>query len=166
MFHNFNSYLHWFITIKVVNEVKNDFNKQIIKPTPYSETTEGKNSNIRKPMMIQPYAGGKGCTLIKSLKRNLSRALPTNIQTRIVYTRTNSSSQLKNIKDPTPFEEQHDIVYHSFCSTENCNKNYIGESARRLNERINYHNCWDCKSHFFKHSVEIGHDPVLKKISE
>ena len=33
------------------------------------------------------------------------------------------------MKDPTPFEEQHDIVYQSFCSTENCNENYIDESA-------------------------------------
>ena len=39
------------------------------------------------------------------------------------------------MKDPTPFEEQHDVVCHSFCSAENCNENYIGESARRLDER-------------------------------
>ena len=60
---------------------------------------------------------------------NLKRALPTNIQTRIVYTGTKLSSQLKNIKDSTPFEEQHDIRYHSFCSVGNCNENYIGEKV-------------------------------------
>ena len=80
-------------------------------------------------MMILPYAGEKGCTLIKSLKKNLQRAVPINIQTRIVYTRTKFSSQVINMKDATPFEEQHDIVYHSFCSAENCNRIYIGESA-------------------------------------
>ena len=58
---------------------------------------------------------------------NLKRALPTNIQTRIVYTGTKLSSQLKNIEDSTPFEEQHGAVYHSFCSAEKCNENYIGE---------------------------------------
>ena len=62
-------------------------------------------------------------------KKNLQRVLPVNIQTRIVYTGTNLSSHLRNIKDPTPFEEQHDIVYHSFCSPENCEENYIRESA-------------------------------------
>ena len=56
-------------------------------------------------MMILPYAGEKGCTLIKSLKKNLQRALQINIQTRIVYTGTKLSSQLKKIKNPTPFEE-------------------------------------------------------------
>ena len=125
VFLNFNSYPHWFIT-KVVNEVNNDFNKQIVPPTLHIETTDGKNNKIRKPLMILPYAGGKGCTLIKSLEKNLQRVLPSNIQTPVVYTGTKLSSQIKNIKDPTPFEEQYDIVYHSFCSAENCNENYIG----------------------------------------
>ena len=59
-------------------------------------------------MMIVPYAEEKGCTLIKSLKKNLQRELPVNIQTRIVFTGTKLSSQLRNIKDPTPFEEQYE----------------------------------------------------------
>ena len=112
-------------------------------------------------MMILPYSGEKGCTLIKSLKKNLERALLININI-LVYTGTKSSSQLKNIKDPTPSEEQHDIVYHSFCSAENCNENYIGESARRLDKRIKDHNGRDRNSHLFKHSMESRHDPVLE----
>ena len=72
------------------------------------------------------------------------------------------SYQLRNIKDPTLFEEQHDIVYHSLFSAENCNENYISESARRLNERVKDHNGRDRNSHLFKHSVESRHDPVLK----
>ena len=110
-------------------EVNNYFNKQIVPPAPHTESTDCVNNNIKKPMLILPYAGEKGCTLIKSLKKNLQRALPINIQTCIVYTGTKFSSQLKNIKDPTPSEKQHDIVYHSFCSAENCNDSYIGESA-------------------------------------
>ena len=113
-------------------------------------------------MMILPYAGEKGCTRIKFLKKNLQRALPINIQTRIVCTGTKLSSQLKNMKDPTPFEEQHDIVYHFFYSAENCNENYFGESAPRLDERMKYQNGRDRSSHLFKHSVESRHDTVLK----
>ena len=161
MFHNFNSYPHWFIT-KVISEVQNDFNKQIVPSTLHIEPTDSENNNISKPMMILPYAGEKRCTLIKSLKKNLERVLPVNIQARIVYTGTKLSSHLRNIKDPTPFEEQHDIVYHSFCSAENCNENYIGESARRLDKRIKDHNGRDRNSHLFKHSVESRHDPVLE----
>ena len=94
-------------------------------------------------MVILPYAGEKGCTLIKSLKKNLKRAFPVNIQKRIVYTGIKLSSQLRNVKDATPFEEQHDIVYHYFSCAENCNENHISESARRLDERIKDHNSRD-----------------------
>ena len=45
------------------------------------------------------------------------------------------------------------------CSPENCNENYIGESARRLDERMKDHNGRDRNSHLFKHSVESGQDP-------
>ena len=54
------------------------------------------------------------------------------------------------------------MVYHSFRSAENCNENYIGESARRLDERIKDHNGQDRNSHLFKHSMESRHDPALK----
>ena len=154
MLHNFNSYPHWFI----INEVKNDFNKQIVLPTPHIETTDGEKNNIRKPMMILPYAGEKGCTLIKSWKKNLQTVLPVNIQARIVYTGTKLSCQLRNIKDPTSFEERHDIACQSFCSAENCNENYIGESTRRLDEKMKDHNGRDRNSHLFKHSVENRHE--------
>ena len=57
-------------SIAVVNEVNNDFNKQIAPPTPHVEITDGENNNIRKSMIIHSYAGEKGCTLIKYLKKN------------------------------------------------------------------------------------------------
>ena len=131
-------------------------------PTPHIKTTDSEKNNIRKPMMILPYAGEKGCTLIKPLKKNLQSVLPVNIQTRTVYTETKLSSQLRNIKNPTLFEEQHDIVYHSFYSAENCNENYSSESARRFDERMKDHNGRDHNSYLFKHSVKSTHDPVLK----
>ena len=112
--------------------------------------------------MIVPYPGEKGCTLFKSLKKNRQRALPTNIQTRIVYTGTKLSSQIKKIKDPTPSEEQHDIICNSFCSADNCNESYIGENGRQLNERIKDYNGLGRNSHLFKNLEESGHDSVLK----
>ena len=95
-------------------------------------------------------------------KKNLQRVLPVNIQTCIIYTGTKLSSDLRNIKDPTPFEEQHDIVYHSFCSPENCEENYIRKRAWPLDEIMKDHNGRDHNSQLFKHSVESRHDPVLK----
>ena len=54
----------------------------------------------RKPMIILPYVADIGCILIKSLKKNLQRALPVNIQKCLVHTGTKLSSQLRNFKIP------------------------------------------------------------------
>ena len=110
--------------------------------------------------MKLPYAGEKGCSIIKSLKKHLKKTLPANLEADIIYTGTKLSSQLNNIKDPTPFEEQHDLIYHSVCNNDNCNDDYIGEIARRLKERVKDHNGRDKSSHLVKHSIESGHDPV------
>ena len=54
--------------------------------------------------MKLPYAGEKGCSIIKSLKKHLKKTLPANIEADIIYTGTKLSSQLNNIKDSTLFE--------------------------------------------------------------
>ena len=114
----------------------------------------------KKQIMNLPYAGEKGCSIIKSLKKHLKKTLPANIEADIIYTGTKLSSQLNNIKDPTPFEEQHDLIYHSVCNNENCNDNYIGEIARPLKERVKDHNGRDKSSQLVKHSIESGHKQV------
>ena len=67
---------------------------------------------------------------------------------------------MNNIKDPAPFEEQHDLIYHSFCNNDNCNDDYIRDIAQRLKERLKDHNERDQSSHLVKHSIESEHDPV------
>ena len=110
--------------------------------------------------MKLPYAGEKGCSIIKYLRNHLKKTLPTNIEADIIYTRTKLSSQLNNIKDPIPFEEQHDLIYHSVCNNESCNDYYIGEIDRRFIERMKDHNGRDKSSNLVKHSIESGHDLV------
>ena len=112
--------------------------------------------------MKLPHAGEKGCSIIKSLKKHLKKTLPANLEADIIYTGTKLSSQLNNIKDPTPFEEQHDLIYHSVCNNDNCNDDYIGEIARRLKEKGKDHNGCDESSHLVKHSIESGHDLVCQ----
>ena len=60
--------------------------------------------------MVPPYAGEKGCTLVKSLKKDLRMTLPSNIQTEAVYNSAKLSSPLNHSKDVTVFEEKHDVV--------------------------------------------------------
>ena len=87
------------------------------------------------------------------------KTLPANLEADIIYTGAKLSLQVNNIKDPTSFEEQHDLIYHSVCNNDNCNDHYIGEIARRLKERVKDHNQRDKSSHLVKHSIESGHDP-------
>ena len=49
---------------------------------------------VKKQLMILLYAGVNGGTLVKSLKKDLQRTLPSNIQTEIVYNSTKLFSLL------------------------------------------------------------------------
>ena len=61
------------------------------------------------------------------------------------------------VKDQSKFDHQHDVVYYADCPNETCRENYIGESGRRVSERIKDHNGRDLKSYILRHSVESGH---------
>ena len=102
----------------------------------------------------------KSCSIIKSLRKHLKKTLPANIEADIIYAVTKISSKLNNIKDPTPFEEQHDLIYHSVCNNGNCNDDYIGEIAWRLKESVKDHNGRDKNSHLVKYFIESGYDLV------
>ena len=51
-------------------------------------------------------------------------------------------------------------MYHAKCPSELCDENDIGESGRRIAERVKNHNGTDHKSHILKHSLETGHEHV------
>ena len=65
------------------------------------------------------------------------------------------------LKDKSKFDYQHDLVYHAKCPSELCDENYIGESGRRIAERVKDHNGRDHKSHILKDSLETGHGHVI-----
>ena len=52
-----------------------------------------------------------------------------------------------------------DVIYPGKCPAKNCVDDYIGETARRVNERIVDHTGRDTNSHLLKHSIESGHKP-------
>ena len=65
--------------------------------------------------MVLLCAGEEGRTLVKLLKKNLRRTLPSNIQTEILYNSTKFSSLRNNSKDVT-VKEKYDVVERSVCS--------------------------------------------------
>ena len=66
-----------------------------------------------------------------------------------------------NVKDRTKFEHKHYVIYFSTCPVQNCSDNYLGESARRISERIIGHGGRDKKSHLFQHAVMSIVVPVM-----
>ena len=93
------------------------------------------------------------------MKRNLKKVLPNNVTPQITYTGRKLGS-LFQTKDQTIFQHKHDVIYHEKCPAENCVDDYIGETARRVNERIIDHTGKDTNSRLLKHSIESGHKPL------
>ena len=81
--------------------------------------------------------------------------IPNNITINVINNAKIISSCFNN-KDNILKEHKHDTVYKFKCLENGCDATYIGESGRRLGERIVDHNGRDNKSHI-KHSIEQNH---------
>ena len=83
--------------------------------------------------------------------------LPTNTRAKIFVTGSKLSTCFQ-VKDKTKFEHNHETFYPGTCTETDCHENYIGETARRISERANYHAGKKVHSHRFKHTMESGHE--------
>ena len=151
-FNEINNYPQWVIT-KVFKETTSLEEE--------NQLDEATDKNSKNHLLILPYKGEKGTHIINSMKRTISKILPENIKIRATYTGKRLSTCFKT-KDKTKFEHQHDIIYHVRCSAENYPDDYIGETARRVVERVKDHGGRDTKSHMFKHSIEKEHKEVTQ----
>ena len=77
----------------------------------------------------------------------------------ISYKSTKLSTKFP-VKDKTDIQRENNVVYHSKCPSEGCHENYIGETNRRIVERIQDPNNTDENSHLLKHAREKGHTHV------
>ena len=66
-----------------------------------------------------------------------------------------------NAKDETVFNHEHDIVYYGKCPEKSCRQDYVGESGRRVLERVKDHNIRDNSSHIFKYCLAADCQFVL-----
>ena len=111
-----------------------------------------------------PYQGEQGSRLVKSLKPSITKLLPQATQLEFEFTGSKLSSTHFQIKDKTEFEHNHDVFYLGTCTENNCSDNYVGESVRRISERITDHNGRDQNSRIFKHSCIKSHQNTDLKI--
>ena len=72
--------------------------------------------------------------------------LPDNVKTDVACQGKQLSSCF-NIKHKTKFPHKLDLVYHAKCAEESCNDDYVGETARRISERMLDHSGRDKNSY-------------------
>ena len=110
----------------------------------------------KQQLLVLPYQGKKGDLILKSFKKGMRKILPNNVKPQIAFTGRKVGASFQ-IKDKTEMKHNHDIVYYNECPVEQCNENYIGETGRRISERIIDHTGRDLKSYVYKHCIETGH---------
>ena len=157
-FHELNDYPHHIIN-RIFGATKRNHANNTNTPTTASSQQQQENTLIDTNLLILPYKGKDGESILKDMKRSINSILPPSTSTKICFTSTKLAARF-NIKDRTPTKHQNDIVYLAECPQPDCTSTYIGETARRLEERFKDHCGRDRNSHLFKHSIETGHPPT------
>ena len=105
------------------------------------------------------YNGKQGNKLLSKMKKHLNKLLPIKVKTTITYKvkKLGTKYQLKN---KTKFNHQNNLVYYSKCLDKTCNKDYVAEKDRRIEERIMDHNKRDKNSHLLQHFCKRNHPHV------
>ena len=153
VFRHYNNYPMWVIN-QIIKQVEHKHTQQNLVDN-IAENNEPSVEN-KKHLLLLPYRGRKDNYVIKSLKKQISKLLPENVKAQVTYTGTKLGTCF-NLKDQTKFEHKNDIIYHGKCPAEECPDNYIGETKRRMSERISDHNGRDISSYLLKHVIESGH---------
>ena len=91
--------------------------------------------------------------------------MPSNVNTTIAFHANKLSSRFPT-KDKTKKDHQHNVVYKVNCHREQCTYSNIGETFRRLKERILDHDSRDKNSACLRHSKNTGHPYVNKRRSK
>ena len=82
------------------------------------------------------------------------------IQSQKLLSQVKKLNSCFSIKDKRKFDDQHDLVYYVKCTEPACRDNYLGETGRRIIERIKDHSGSDHASHMVKHNIETSHNDV------
>ena len=107
----------------------------------------------KNAISLLPYQEQNGDFALKSMRKISKTLVPNNFNKQITFKGQKLNSCFK-IKDTVNFEHKYDLVYHGKCPADNCNNDYVGETGRRISERIIYHNARDVNSHLLKQHLE------------
>ena len=156
VFHERNGYPFW-----LIKQVKEQLEKQNTEVTNAEKADLDGNvlTETKEKLLILPFAGNLGNTLTKKMKQEVRHLVPQNVKPKVIFTGRRLKTKFK-LKDAIPKENQHNVVYKFTCSDTTCQKSYIGECSRRLEERVKDHQGRDSQSHIFAHTTVSGHSTV------
>ena len=109
-----------------------------------------------------PYAGAQGEQLMRKMKRmihNIGRKPNEERDIRVIYKAKRLGTKFP-VKDKTPKEHLHNVVYHAECPNKKCKSRYTGETRCRTQKRVIQHNKKDKKSHLLLHAKKTRHRRV------
>ena len=144
------------ILVSFENNKKNHSNN--INNENHNDTNLNRLSDKIVHTLKLPYKGDNGINFMKSIKTSTKKSLPEKHDVRILLTSTKLSSQF-NIKDDTNKQRKHDLFYFSRCPSTNFTDIYIGETGRRLSERVMDHAIHVIVM-IVRHSLNSNHETV------
>ena len=85
------------------------------------------------------------------------------MEPKFIYTETKLLVKFQ-IKDKTRDEHKHDLIYYGKCPE--FDESYVGETGRRLQDRVDKHSGKDSRSNILRHSYEENRKMCPEKISK
>ena len=107
------------------------------------------------------YNGKQANKLLSKMKKRLNKSLSTEVKATVTYESKKLGTKFQ-LKDKTEYPQQNNVVYYSKCPDKTCNERYVGETDRRIEERIVDHNKRNKNSDLLKHSRDRNHQHVLE----
>ena len=138
------------------NDVNNIIQQELLKALKQQDVISDSQENCKNLQLILQYTGNQGTPFTSKMKKQLKKVLPDNVKTMVTYQSKKLTSKFP-AKEKIDFQYQNNIVYHVKCPNPNCKDDYIGETDRRVIERVIDHNKRDKKSHTLKHSRDKLH---------
>ena len=133
-----------------------------------NETVDEDATNETKSVtatLSLPYAGAKGEQLMRKMKRmidSVGKKPDEERNIRVIYKAKRLGTKFP-VKDKTPKEHLHNVVYHAECPNKKCKSKYTGETRCRTQKRVIQHNKKDKKSHLLLHAKKTKHRRVWMK---
>ena len=109
------------------------------------EKKTGDEENERSSVIVTlslPYAGDKGEQIMRKMKKdidNIGKKPNEERKIRIIYKAKKLGTKFP-VKDQTPKEHLHNVVYHAKCPNKKCKSSYTGETRCRTEKRVIHHN--------------------------